>query len=161
MKFHQELTDDNEFYLYLNGKLIYKKWLDTGASKVFDVMAYDKYTYASYSDLDVEDSPFVIRVRAKVRFLPPDEGGRSIPVYDGYRPNHVFEYDDQQNMIEAFMGVIDFNSPEHLELGQEYEVNIRFVMTRGLENHLEAGRKWWMHEGPFLVGEAELLSIEK
>ena len=33
--------------VYLNGKLIYKKWLNTGESKVFDVMAYDKYTLKS------------------------------------------------------------------------------------------------------------------
>ena len=37
-------TKDNELYVYMNGKLIYKKWLITGQSKVFDVMAYDKYT---------------------------------------------------------------------------------------------------------------------
>lgn len=52
----KEITKDNELYLYMNGKLIYKRWLDTGQSKVFDVMAYDKYTYASYTDLDVKNS---------------------------------------------------------------------------------------------------------
>jgi hypothetical protein len=31
----------------MNGKLIYKQWLKTGASKVFDVMAYDKFTLMS------------------------------------------------------------------------------------------------------------------
>lgn len=30
-----------EFYLYMGGRLIYKRWLDTGISIVFDVMAYD------------------------------------------------------------------------------------------------------------------------
>ncbi len=43
----KEKTTDNELYVYLNGKLIYKKWLDSGESKVFDVMAYDKYTLKS------------------------------------------------------------------------------------------------------------------
>jgi len=43
MAFTKE-TKDNELYVYMNGKLIYKKWLNTGQSKVFDVMAYDKYT---------------------------------------------------------------------------------------------------------------------
>ncbi len=43
-------TKDNELYLYLNGKLIYKKWLKTGESKVFDVMAYDKYTEYSIKE---------------------------------------------------------------------------------------------------------------
>lgn len=40
-------TKDNEIYVYMNGKLIYKKWLKTGQSKIFDLMAYDKYTLTS------------------------------------------------------------------------------------------------------------------
>ncbi len=43
-------TKDNELYVYMNGKLIYKRWLDTGQSKVFDVMAYDKYTEFSIKE---------------------------------------------------------------------------------------------------------------
>jgi len=42
-----EETEDNELYVYMNGKLIYKRWLNTGQSKVFDIMAYDKYTLKS------------------------------------------------------------------------------------------------------------------
>jgi hypothetical protein len=45
-------TKDNELYLYMNGKLIYKKWLDTGASKVFDIQAYDKFTLKSIKDTE-------------------------------------------------------------------------------------------------------------
>lgn len=41
MLIHKEVKD-RELYVYMNGKLIYKRWLDTGASKVFDVMAYNK-----------------------------------------------------------------------------------------------------------------------
>ena len=40
-------TKDNELYVYMNGKLIYKRWLKTGESKVFDLIAYDKYTLKS------------------------------------------------------------------------------------------------------------------
>lgn len=45
-------TKDDELLVYMNGKLIYKKWLQTGQSKVFDVMAYDKYTLNSISEKD-------------------------------------------------------------------------------------------------------------
>jgi hypothetical protein len=45
-------TKDNELYLYMNGKLIYKKWLATGVSKVFDIQAYDKYTLTSIKDIE-------------------------------------------------------------------------------------------------------------
>ena len=41
----------NELYLY-NGKgqLIYKRWLNLGYSKVFDVATYDKHTLVSITD---------------------------------------------------------------------------------------------------------------
>ena len=38
---------DNQLYLFMNGKLIYKKWFYTGQSLVFDIMAYDKYSLVS------------------------------------------------------------------------------------------------------------------
>jgi hypothetical protein len=43
----KEIKDDNELYLYFNGKLIYKRWLNQGYSKVFDKMAYGKDTFVS------------------------------------------------------------------------------------------------------------------
>ncbi len=49
MAFKKE-TKDNELYIFMNGKLIYKKWLLTGKSKVFDIMAYDKYTLSSLNE---------------------------------------------------------------------------------------------------------------
>ncbi|BAO56055.1 hypothetical protein NMS_2046 [Nonlabens marinus S1-08] len=49
MVFKKE-TKDNELYVYMNGKLIYKKWLNTGESKVFDLIAYDKYTLKSINE---------------------------------------------------------------------------------------------------------------
>ena len=48
----KEKTEDNELYVYMNGKLIDKRWLNTGQSAVFDVMAYDKYTEYSIKETD-------------------------------------------------------------------------------------------------------------
>ncbi|RVU02383.1 hypothetical protein EOD41_00125 [Mucilaginibacter limnophilus] len=56
---HKEIIG-NELYLYMNGKLIYKRWLKTGDSKVFDVMAYDKYTLVSYRDDNSNKSTYDI-----------------------------------------------------------------------------------------------------
>lgn len=39
-----------ELYVYMNGKLLYKKWLDTTQSLVFDVRPYDKHTLVSITD---------------------------------------------------------------------------------------------------------------
>ena len=42
-------------------------------------MAYDKYTYASYTDLDVKNSPNVIFVNAKLRLKTTEK-----PDFDSY-----------------------------------------------------------------------------
>ncbi|WP_430817555.1 barstar family protein [Carboxylicivirga sp. RSCT41] len=47
MILRKEIKDDNELYLYFNDKLIYKRWLNYGYSKVFDKMAYGKDTFVS------------------------------------------------------------------------------------------------------------------
>ncbi len=59
MLVHKEIIG-NELYLYMNGKLIYKRWLKTGDSKVFDIMAYDKYTLVSYRDNNSNKSDYDI-----------------------------------------------------------------------------------------------------
>jgi len=110
MKVHKELTKDNELYLYMNGQLIYKKWLNTGQSKVFDVMAYDKYTSASYTDLDFKISDHLIHINAEIRLLSSKEGGRSTGILSGYRPNHVFEYNESGQIIETMIGDVQFKS---------------------------------------------------
>jgi len=52
-----KLIFDNQLFLYMNGGLIYKRWLNTGQSFVFDVMPYAKYTYASITDTTKKKKP--------------------------------------------------------------------------------------------------------
>lgn len=156
----KEISKDNELHLYFNGKIIYKRWLDTGQSKVFDVMAYDKYTHISYKDLDIQDSPSLITVKVKIKFYTKEKGGRSSGIMSGYRPNHVFEYNEDGEIKEAFLGDIQFNEQEILELGEYYQVNIRFAAFQRIERFLNKGRIWWIHEGPLKIGQAEILEIE-
>lgn len=58
MAYHKEIKGD-ELYLYMNGKLIYKRWMKTGQSKVFDKMAYDKYTLVSITDSTLRKEKFL------------------------------------------------------------------------------------------------------
>ncbi|MEY8849846.1 barstar family protein [Psychroserpens sp. XS_ASV72] len=46
----KEIKNDNELYLYFNDKLIYKRWLNQGYSKVFDRFAYGKGTFMSITE---------------------------------------------------------------------------------------------------------------
>lgn len=160
MYIHKELSENNELYLYMNGELVYKRWLNTGQSKVFDIRAYDKYTHSSCTDLDIKDSKFLIHLKVKVRFFTTKEGGRLNGIKNGYRPNHVFEYSDKGEIIETFIGEISIEKKEILELGIEHMVQVKFPLVQRIENFMEKGRKWWIHEGPRLVGEAEIIDFK-
>ena len=46
----KEIKNDNELYLYFNDKLIYKRWLNQGYSKVFDRFTYGKDTFMSITE---------------------------------------------------------------------------------------------------------------
>jgi hypothetical protein len=45
---------EDELFLFMNGRLIYKRWLKTGQSFVFDVFTYDKNTYVSITDQTIK-----------------------------------------------------------------------------------------------------------
>jgi hypothetical protein len=156
----KEISEDNELYLYINGKLIYKRWLNTGQSKIFDVMAYDKYTYSSYTDLDIKNSQNLIYVRAKLRLKTTEKGGREYGIKSGYRPNHVFEYKENGELKETFIGDIQFPNLQFLDLGKEYEVMIRFPLVQRIERFMDKERKWWIYEETNQIGEAQIINFE-
>lgn len=149
--------ENNELCLYLNRSLIYKRWFDTGASKVFDVMAYDKYTLASIRDLKYENPNELMPIKAKVKIKKTEEGGRRTGFKSGYRPNHVFEYGKKGELINTFIGDIIFDGQPTIEPGEEKEVIVRFLINQPIEKYLNKGQVWWIHEGPNLIGEAEIL----
>ena len=152
------ITEDNELYLYMDGKLVMKRWLNGGYSKVFDVMAYDSYTYASIDDLTINNTANLIHIKAKIKMKPTEEGGRKTGFTTGYRPNHVFEYVDEK-MVKTFMGDIQFEDSELIMPGEERVVTVRFLFHQPIEEYLNIGRKWWIHEGGNQLGEAEILEI--
>ena len=138
----------------MNGKLIYKRWLDTGVSKVFDVMAYDKYTLASIKELSNQYGLLI--VKARIKLTPTEQGGRKTGIISGYRPNHVFEYTSEGILQRTYIGDINFEG-EYLMHGEERIATIHFLLVKELEQYLTKGRKWWLHEGPKRIGEAEIL----
>jgi len=149
--------EGNELYLYMNGKLIYKRWLDTGQSKVFDVMAYDKYTLTSIRDLEYENNGGLLTVKAKLKLKSTEEGGRQTGFISGYRPNHVFEYNENGQLLQTYIGDIIFEGIPTIEPGEEREVTVRFLMNQPIERYLGKGRIWWIHEGSKQIGQAEII----
>lgn len=158
MAIFEKKTEHNELYLYMNGNLIYKRWLDTGASKVFDVMAYDKYTLTSICDLGKENFPSdLIIVKAEIRLKTTEEGGRKTGFISGYRPNHVFEYGKDGNLLRTFIGDVIFEDQSTIEPGETKIVTVRFLLDQTIEKYINMGQKWWIHEGSRVIGEAEIM----
>jgi hypothetical protein len=58
MAAHSEIIG-NEVYVYMNGSLLYKRWLNTGQTKLFTKepsFAYDKHTLFSITDDGVKNN---------------------------------------------------------------------------------------------------------
>ena len=53
--------ENNQLYLYMNGSLIYKRWLDTGQSLIFDIRPYDKNTLVSIHDKNLSNDTSLIK----------------------------------------------------------------------------------------------------
>jgi hypothetical protein len=154
----KEIKED-ELYLWMNGKLIYKRWLLTGESRIFDVMAYDKYTLASITDLMYESRLPLVEVKARIRLKTAVEGGRNHGASSGYRPNHVFEY-RSDGQLYTYTGDILTGDGNMILLGKEQIVTVRFLFELPIERYLNVGRKWWIHEGGKVIGEAEMIAIK-
>ena len=160
MIIRREIKNDNELYLYFNGKLIYKRWLNLGYGKVFDTYAFGKYTDYSITDFDLEETPELIHVKAKLKLTSTKEGGRKTGIKSGYRPNHVFEYQSNGQFKYSYVGDIQFDENEWILPGETKEVLIRFLSKQPIDEYMNIGRKWWIHEGPNKIGEAEAIEIQ-
>jgi translation elongation factor EF-Tu-like GTPase len=101
----------------------------------------------------------LILVKAKIKMKATEEGGRKTGFVSGYRPNHVFEYENGK-MINSWVGDIQFNDFDLINPGEEKIALVRFIYRQELlDKYLQIGRKWWIHEGPNQLGEAEVLEI--
>ena len=58
------------------------------------------------------------------------------------------------------MGDIQFDQTEWIEPGETKEVLVRFLSRQPIDEYMDIGRKWWIHEGPNKIGEAEIIGIE-
>ena len=137
---------NSELDLLIDGKLVYKRFLDSGTEKIFDTSAY-------------ENKRELIKVNAKLKVKRTDEGGRQTGFHCGYRPNHVFEYKDN-SYLQTYIGDIQFDNQDTIRPGEEKNVTVRFLREQPTEKHLNIGRKWWIHEGSRVIGEAEIISID-
>jgi len=97
----------------------------------------------------VSDDPCL--VEAEITLYKPEDGGRSTPFTQNYRPNHNFDYPKNERM---FIGQVELNEGEWMHPGETKILNITFFDAKGLRELLTVGRKWHIQEGSHVVGEA-------
>jgi len=147
---------DRQLYLYIDGNLVYKRWLDTGQSIVFHDTTYNKYTLARDLTYDYRDK--LIIVKAKLKMKSTEDGGRVHGFTSGYRPNHVFEYKDGV-LLRTYIGDIIFEGQPTIEPEEEKEVMVSFLSQQHIEGYLNIGRRWFIHDGGKCVAEADIIDI--
>lgn len=92
-----------------------------------------------------------LTVIAKVKLLPSESGGRTAPIYTGYRPNHNFGSIGQPVFA---MGQIYLENENGLSPGDEVNAAIRFSPSKPLLDAMRVGASWKIQEANRVVGEA-------
>jgi hypothetical protein len=99
----------------------------------------------------------LIRVEAILKIKSVQEGGPTSRRTTGYRPNHVFEY--VNNNIVAYIGTIIMDDPNGIEPGEEKMVTVQFLDMGEIRKYMQEGRKWWIHEGADQIGKAQIIKV--
>jgi translation elongation factor EF-Tu-like GTPase len=101
----------------------------------------------------------LILVKAILKMRTTAEGGRKTGFKSGLRPNHVFEYFEDE-ILRTWIGDIQFEGQELIMPGEKREVLVRFLDHEEVRKYLQVGIKWWVHEGSTCIGEAEVIEIK-
>ena len=101
----------------------------------------------------------IINIKAKLTLYSTENGGRETGIGTGYRPNHVMEYlPNSDEFPTTYIGQFDFEK-EIIYPGETENINVMFLKHQNIEELLEKGKIWWIHEGPRKIGEAEVLEV--
>jgi len=92
-------------------------------------------------------------IEAEVIFLTTDEGGRSRPVYSGYRPLHLV-------LPERFTsGQHEYKNKDRVLPGESATTDIWFLAPDQYPKSMHIGKIIRLQEGSRLIGHAKVLKI--
>lgn len=94
---------------------------------------------------------------AKVYLLSPEEGGRSLPVSIGYRPQIYFNINVEK--ITCTSGSWQKMGTDKLLPGQSTEIEIAILAKEYYKNSLAVGMKFPLKEGSVKIAEGVILEI--
>ena len=99
-----------------------------------------------------------VSVRASIRFLSTEEGGRSSPLLGGgrYWPNHNFLGPDDRDMC---MGLIELPEGHPVKPSDTIETKITFWIYPVVKAEIRTGRHWRIQEGNKLVAVGTVLEV--
>jgi translation elongation factor EF-Tu-like GTPase len=103
--------------------------------------------------------PQHVWVKARLRLISIEEGGRQYPIISGFRPTHVFEYEENVRLKTA-IGEIQFDDFELMYPGEEKKVRVVFLRQPHNEQYLTVGRIWRIQEAGKLIGIGEILEVD-
>jgi len=92
-------------------------------------------------------------IEAEVTFLKTEEGGRSIPAFSGYRPNHLVKDDYLTS------GTHEYIEKEEVQPGEMANARITSITPEYYPHCLWIGKVINIQEGGHLVGHAKITLI--
>lgn len=95
----------------------------------------------------------VVDIEVRVRFLSEEEGGRSKPVYSGYRPHFQVTEGLQTSGEHRFL------EKEVVQPGEEATANILFIAPEHHPKTIWIGKEIEIKEGSRLIGRAVVTKI--
>ncbi|MBB4099402.1 hypothetical protein [Sphingomonas kyeonggiensis] len=99
-----------------------------------------------------------VRVRASIRFLSAEEGGRASPLAGGgsYRPNHNFFGPNDRDMC---MGFIELPAGQQVTPGETIQADLDLLIYPAVKPEIKAGKQWRIQEGGKLVAVGTILEV--
>ena len=101
----------------------------------------------------------LIIVKAQISMKSSENGGRISGFKSGYRPNHIFEMQNNGQFLNSYIGDILFDDQEVIKPGETKIVKVRFLKNSEIEKYIKVGQKWFINEGARNFGIGEILEI--
>jgi translation elongation factor EF-Tu-like GTPase len=101
----------------------------------------------------------LVLVKAKITFKSAEEGGKTLPIRNGYRPNHFFENPALNKMPASFVGDVYFQNDQPVLPGTTTIATIRFLNEPEIKKYLVIGQQWFINEGRRNVATAEIVEM--
>ena len=100
----------------------------------------------------------MLKIRAKIEFIPSDVKDKSKPIMSGkyaFRPNHKFTFNES-----FFIGQVMLKDNDVIYYGDVREAEVWFIDEFNfLRENLKVGTKWQLQGGVRLIALGEVLEM--